>query len=90
MGMLYARHAQEVSKTTLSVSHVTISGNQATFDDANLEVYAFVIEDETTTHSQLFDSLVSIENINTGKILIVVTISKKGRKVVIELYLIQI
>ena len=68
MGMLYARHAQEVSKTTLSVSHVTISGNQATFDDANLEVYAFVIEDETTTHSQLFDSLVSIENINTGKI----------------------
>merc|ERR1711892_1485889 len=40
-------------------------GNQATFDDANLEVYAFVIEDETTTHSQLFDSLVSIENINT-------------------------
>ena len=69
MGMLYARRAKEVSKDLLSVSQMAILGGQATFNEANLEIYAFVLEDGRTTQSQMFDSLVSIGDINTGEIL---------------------
>ena len=65
MGMLYARRAKEVSKDLLSVSQMAILGGQATFNEGNLEIYAFVLEDGRTTQSQMFDSLVSIDNINT-------------------------
>ena len=39
-----------------------------TFDDSNLEIYAFVMSDGRAVSSQLYDSTVQINNINLGKI----------------------